>query len=180
MAVAPWNTEPYKEPGFRKKFPPFTEEEISTIVDSYINGGRSINSLAKETGRTSAAIRRVISNASKIDGDMSSVHSEGKVQSYLANIQWAMQACGEYLRTKTHPKTCPNDTAWFLFVQAKEEPKDFMAKASAAEAKNTDGESDKDVRASCKRSITEIEKFLKKIEEAEDEKIDNSEGSEKK
>ena len=92
------------------------------------------------------------------------VQSSGIEQSYRANINWALSAAGEFSRTGIEPKTCPNDAAWFLYQQAIDDPKDFMAKVSAVE-KSAESEDGKEDKKSTKKTLSEIESFLERLEE---------------
>lgn len=103
------------------------------------------------------------------------VESEGKKQSYRENINWAMEAAGEYLRTKVRPKICPNDSAWFLYCCAIEEPKDFLAKVSAVE-KSTEDPTGAESKKSTKKSLAEIETFLENLN-GKEEKSETTNGS---
>jgi hypothetical protein len=91
------------------------------------------------------------------------VVNEGKEQTYRESLNWALSAAGEFLRTGQRPTTCPNDAAWFLYVQAIDEPKDFMAKVAQVE-KGDNGEADRNTRLSAQRSIAEIEAMLAELE----------------
>jgi len=90
------------------------------------------------------------------------IESEDIVQSHRKNLQWAIKAAGKFLRTKQKPETCPNDAAFFLFMQAIDQPKEFMAKVTQIESKQEE-EEEADIKKSCKRSIEEIEKILEKL-----------------
>jgi hypothetical protein len=98
----------------------------------------------------------------------STIRSEGKQLSYRENLSWAMSTAGEFLRKGEEPKSCPNDQAYFLYVQAKEQPKDFMARLGQVESKGDDNREEKRLaRKSSKRSIEEIEGMLATLEEKE-------------
>jgi hypothetical protein len=84
--------------------------------------------------------------------------NEGRGLSHRENLLWAVEAAGEYLRTGAPPTSCPNSTAFFLFMQALEEPKDVFGKmtqiAIKADTERTEH------RAACKRSTDEIAEML--------------------
>ena len=84
----------------------------------------------------------------------------GVQQTHRENLQWAMNAAGEFMRTGQSPVKCPNNSAWFLYVQAVDEPKDFLAKVTSVESKADDGESTRQVKESTKNSLEEINAFL--------------------
>jgi hypothetical protein len=92
------------------------------------------------------------------------VVSEGIEQSHRENLRWAIEAAGRALRTGEAPKTAPNDSAYYLYRQALDEPKDFMGKVNQIEAK---GDSDADERASSKRlgqrTVAEINQMLENL-----------------
>jgi hypothetical protein len=63
------------------------------------------------------------------------IHVQDRDLSYRENLRWAANAAGLKLRTGKLPATCPNNTAYYLFKMAIEEPKDFMAKVTSVESK---------------------------------------------
>ena len=143
----------------------FSEEEKQLIAQRNADGA-SLNALAKEYGVSFSVIRNI---CIRILGDKSEVFCENKDQSYHENLDWALKAAGELLRTKTKPTSCPNNAAWFLFCQAKDDPNSFLTKFSQAEAKVND-ENEQTMRKMIKRSIAEIEFILKSLEKDDDEK----------
>lgn len=90
----------------------------------------------------------------------------GKECGYRENLKWALDAAGEYLRTKEHPTTAPNGSAWFFYRQALDEPKDFMAKFGQMEQKADDGK-DAGSRRETHKSIEELHGFLEELENEE-------------
>ena len=104
------------------------------------------------------------------------VRCEGKEQSYRENLRWAMNAAGEHVRTGEAPTSCPNNSAFYFYEQARSEPKDFLAKVGQIESKS-DGESEaqKNARLAGKRSITEIDGMLSELEiEPEEERVEDA------
>ncbi len=92
-------------------------------------------------------------------------------QSYRDSLRWAIEAAGAKLRLNRLPETCPNDTAFYLFRQAIEEPKDFMQKISQMELKvDKEDEALQNSRRSSKRSVEEIDSYLEELE-IEEERI---------
>jgi len=89
------------------------------------------------------------------------VHSENLEQSHHENLAWAIQAAGEQLRTGKDPETCPNDSAFYLYTQAKEGPKEFLARFTTIESKL--GDKDAPNRALSSRAIQEINELLTTI-----------------
>ena len=87
--------------------------------------------------------------------------SENIEQSYKENLSWAISAAGEHKRTNVPVRRCPNDEAFFLYQQALEDPKGFLARFSTAEAKITD--TDASDRLSTKRATDEIDGLLSTI-----------------
>ena len=92
------------------------------------------------------------------------VQSLGKEQTYRENINWALTAAGAFLRTREKPTECPNDAAWFLYNQACDEPKDFLAKVGAVE-KGAESSDDPEIKKSTRKTLAEIETFLEKLDE---------------
>lgn len=90
-----------------------------------------------------------------------SVLNEKKDQSYRENLAWAMQAAGEFLRTGEYPVTVPNDAAYYLFIQASENPKDFLSRVGQVESK-MDGtlEEQRLSKRAGNRSIAELDAML--------------------
>ena len=124
--------------------------------------GELTEHLAAEYGVSSSYIRKVLAKRHEAN----KIVCEGKEQSYLENVRWAMAAAGEFHRTGERPRSCPNDACWFLYTQAIDNPKDFMAKVGQAEAKADTGESERALRAAGQKSIAEIEAMLKTLEAA--------------
>ena len=89
---------------------------------------------------------------------------ENREQSYRQNLTWALESAGEFLRTKTQPTVCPNNSAWFLYVQAMNEPKDFMAKYFQIEKNAESEESEKETKDSTLKILHGVEDFLIKLE----------------
>ncbi|MCP4899999.1 MAG: hypothetical protein GY906_23775 [bacterium] len=101
------------------------------------------------------------------DGSSSpEVECEGKDLSHRENLKWAINAAGHYLRTGEKPTTAPNDAAYWLYQQAQDEPKDFLAKFNQVESKG-DSELDEQrkARSTGKRRIEEIDEMLSILEE---------------
>ena len=120
--------------------------------------GEAIGTLAKEFNVTWNSISKRCRPISTVI-----VLNEGKEQTYRENLNWAMNAAGEFLRAKRRPHTCPNDSAWFLYCQAIDEPKDFMAKVGQVELKSDNGESDRMAKVVGQRSVTEIDEMLNEL-----------------
>jgi len=89
--------------------------------------------------------------------------NEEKEQTYRENLNWAISAAGEFLRTNREPGKCPNNIAWFLYKQAIAEPKDFMAKVTQIESKIVDDITTQEINRSVKHSLQEIETFLENL-----------------
>jgi len=89
--------------------------------------------------------------------DAEGVVNEQKDLSYRESLAWATEAAGRFIRTGEAPSTCPNDTAFYLYRRAIEEPKDFLGKVNQLELKaKVDSGDEKEV----KRSIDEIDMML--------------------
>lgn len=106
---------------------------------------------------------------SKSDTESSSIHSDNVKQSYRENLRWAISAAGKQKRTGEDPETCPNDAAYYLFRQAKDDPKDFLSKIGQVESKSTSqDEISEDERRQATRSINEIDEMLETLNEEEE------------
>ena len=102
--------------------------------------------------------------------DTKSVPSDGRELSYRENIRWAAAAAGRWLRIRKEPESTPNDSAWFFYVMAKEEPKDFMTKISAVEAKDTgEGEDERVTRREGNRMIKQLDDMIGELSMIEGE-----------
>lgn len=93
------------------------------------------------------------------------IKSEGKEQSHRDNLNWAITAAGEFLRTGKDPATCPNDAAYYLYMQAKDQPKDFLSRFNQIESKSTESEEDRKSKKATRRSIEELESMLDTLDE---------------
>lgn len=92
---------------------------------------------------------------------MQPIRCENREQSHRENLAWAIQAAGERLRTGRDPATCPNDSAFYLYTQARDDPKDFLARFTSIEAKRGDGDSVN--RAQSGKAVSEINMMLSTI-----------------
>lgn len=91
-----------------------------------------------------------------------------KKQSYRDNLRWALNAAGEHQRSRVPPAECPNNSAWYLYTQAIQDPKDFLHKLGQVESKVLESERDlEDTKRQSKRSITELDEQLATLEEEE-------------
>lgn len=94
---------------------------------------------------------------------------EGKEQSYRESLRWAIESAGTYLRTGVQPASCPCDAAWYLYRQAVDEPKDFLAKLGQIESKvDLEAQGKSNIRKESGRSIAEIDSFLEELAQSED------------
>ena len=99
---------------------------------------------------------------------MSDIVCEGKDQSYRDSLRWAIDAAGAFLRTGRNPAICPCDAAWYVYKQALDEPKDFLAKVGQIESKGDQGdESQRSARKAGNRSISEIDLMLAELTPSE-------------
>jgi len=150
---------------------------VSTVTHNVIKnrfaGGDTITEIARDLGLTETTVRKHCSQGCQNNSNR--VESEGKQQTYRENLAWALNAAGEYMRTKARQKTCPNDSAWFLYCAALEEPKDFLAKVSAVE-KSADDTEGKEFKRSTRKSLEEIERFLEDLDYGKEEKSETAVG----
>jgi hypothetical protein len=98
------------------------------------------------------------------------VACENIKQSYRDSLRWAITAAGKHLRTGVGPSKVPCDAAWWLYQQAIEEPKDFMAKVSQIEAKaDAEYEAERMARQVGTKSMAEIDEMLSELDRQENE-----------
>ena len=90
------------------------------------------------------------------------VECDGKELTYRENLTWAAEAAGNERRTSIPPDKCPNDTAYWLYTQARDASKEFMSKLSAIEVRNVNPD-DAVGRRAAKRSIEDIDVMLKEL-----------------
>jgi gas vesicle protein len=133
--------------------------EIVEDIKRLRNEGASMKDTADKLGISFTSARKYAPK------ETSAIVMENKEQSYRENLAWAMNAIGEFLRTHRNPITCPNNAAWFMYVQAQDEPKDFLAKVSAVEKSADDSDKSKDIRQGCRKTLSEIQLFLDKLRE---------------
>lgn len=81
-------------------------------------------------------------------------------QTLRDNAQWAIAAAGETSRTGQLPKECPNDQAYFMYLQAKENPKEFFARFAQIESKSKESST---FKHHCQLSIEEISEMIDEI-----------------
>jgi len=90
---------------------------------------------------------------------------DGHEQSYRDNLRWAIEAAGVYMRTKAQPEKCPNNAAYYLYTQAIEAPKDFMAKVGQIESKeDTEAKNKANIRKESRKSVDEINEYLDELD----------------
>lgn len=91
-----------------------------------------------------------------------------KKQSYRDNLRWALSAAGELQMLGVQPAECPNNSAYYLYTQALEDPKDFLQKIGQVESKVLESERElEDTKRQSKRSISELDEQLATLEEEE-------------
>jgi len=81
-------------------------------------------------------------------------------QTLRENAQWAIAAAGEKHRTGRNPTECPNNSAYFMYLQAVDNPKDFFAKFSQIEGKSSEVST---FKRACQLSIKEIDEMIDEI-----------------
>ncbi|KKK85200.1 hypothetical protein LCGC14_2775680 [marine sediment metagenome] len=84
-------------------------------------------------------------------------------QPFRENLAWAIQAAGLLLRTGEKPKECPNDSAFFLYSQACDDPKGFLGRFAQIEGKSVEDKEDNELQKATKRSVAEIEEQLQML-----------------
>lgn len=95
----------------------------------------------------------------------------GEETPYREQLRWALQTAGEFASHEKEPATCPCWGAYYLYIQARENPKEFMAKLGQAESKvDADAERSAGTKKSSKRSVEEINEMLDELLNDEPEK----------
>jgi hypothetical protein len=147
-----------------------TNRQREEVVRRWLEG-ESAKKLAENFDTTAATITKVLNKAKAIrvpsianPSTQTNLPTEcaDKEQSYRENLRWAIDAAGEFHRTGKRPAICPNNSAWYLFIQATKDPKDFLGKIGQIESKGED-DSDKELRTSTQHSIEEINTFLEEL-----------------
>jgi hypothetical protein len=91
---------------------------------------------------------------------------ENVEMSYRDCLRWAASAAGTKLRSGVEPHRCPNDTCFYLYRMAIEEPKDFMGKLSQLESKvDKEEEGRQNRRKEARLSAEEIHSYLETLKE---------------
>jgi hypothetical protein len=151
---------------------PLTEEELKDVGERWING-EPISRLSKEFEMSDTGLRYQIDKAGykrSTPATPAEFHQivicENKEQTYRQNLRWAIDAAGDFHRTGHKPKGCPNNSAWFLYVQAVKDPKDFLGKIGQVESKGED-DPNKELRIFTQHSIEEIDVFLESLQQEE-------------
>lgn len=80
------------------------------------------------------------------------------------NLNWAMEAAGRFLRTSESPRECPNDSAYYLYRRAVDEPKEFLMRLGQVEGKSADA-GQTGIKTETKRSVKELDQMLAAHEE---------------
>ncbi|MFH1685599.1 MAG: hypothetical protein ABH983_04805, partial [Candidatus Micrarchaeota archaeon] len=106
-------------------------------------------------------------------GKLKDIENQNLDWSYRENLSWAMEAAGKYMRTNCAPASCPNNSAWFLYRQAIENPKDFMMRIGQIENKSETPE-DRIYKKIQKKSIAELDAMLEELEEISQEEIERN------
>jgi hypothetical protein len=145
--------------------PQLTPEQIAEMQKRYA-AGETISELVRAYGKCRATVQRwcgpVLLNVDKPKQEKR-VLSEGIEQTYRENLRWALNAAGEFALTGLRPDTCPNHSAWFLYTQAVDEPKDFMAKVAQMESKVDVSEEEQEMKRGSRKTIEEIHQLLESV-----------------
>lgn len=93
---------------------------------------------------------------------------EERKQSYREDLDWAIEAAGKLRNTGEVPEVCPNYTAFYLYQEARDNPKEFLAKFTQVVNRGNDElEDQRRSRKSGERVVSEIEEMLSTLEEIE-------------
>ncbi len=99
---------------------------------------------------------------------MEGIECDDKEQSHRENLTWAIEAAGKKLRTGDDPEVAPNNAAYYLYCQARDEPKDFLGKFQQVDMRSGDDlEEQRLAKKSGQRSIEEINEMLQTLTEGE-------------
>jgi len=80
---------------------------------------------------------------------------------YREQLRWALATAGEFISSGKEPLTCPCWGAYYLYDQARENPKEFMAKLGQAESKiDAEAERNAGTKKSSRRNVEEIGEML--------------------
>ena len=166
----------------------FTPERLAKMIGRY-ESGASQKELARDFETTVATISKYVKKAgvhrpnktpedkrkepgackpsNKFPGPhiQQKVVSEGKKQTFRKDLAWAIQAAGLFLRTREAPFICPNDSAFFLYQQACDNPKDFMAKFAQIESRAENSKDSSKADKAAKLAISDIEEQLKALDD---------------
>ena len=129
--------------------------------------GDSIAQIAKDFMCKEETVRKHVTQNKQVKGQ--SIQSEDKKQTYRENLAWAIDAAGNYLRSRQLPTICPNNAAYFLFRQAIKDPKDFLGKVGQIERDNS-GDDSKEDKKSTKKTLSEIQSFLEGLSNEEEKR----------
>lgn len=148
----------------------------SMLVKEYrkhggLNYGQAIIEAAKEFPCLERLVQEYDSTPIKKEKESTGeVQVEGRELSHRENLNWAIEAAGKFQRIREKPKSVPNDSAFYLYHLAIDEPKDFLGKFNQIEARGDDEqEKQQQIRKRGQRTIDEINDMLKTLEEEETE-----------
>jgi len=149
-----------------------TDRLKEQVVERWI-GGESGKHLAKCFDTTEGVITSILNDAKAVRPKRQPKPKEPegvlclkKEQSYRENLRWAIDAAGEHLRSGKQPAACPNNSSWYLYMQAVKDPKDFLGRVGQIESKGEE-DPDRELRTSTKHSIEEINMFLESLQQEE-------------
>jgi len=95
------------------------------------------------------------------------ISNENVEQTHRQNLNWAIAAAGEFKRTGVKPSSCPNDSAFFLYEAAINDPDKFLQRFTTVESK-VDDSGDRADRVASGRSLEEITEMLASLGEEEE------------
>jgi DNA-directed RNA polymerase specialized sigma24 family protein len=150
-----------------------TDRQREEVVRRWV-AGEPVSKLSQEFDTTSATIQKVLNKAKAIrpgtpvtpEGLNEIALCEEREQTYRENLRWAIESAGEQHRSGKRPTSCPNNSAWYLFIQAIKAPKDFLGRVGQIESKEED-DPNRELRTSTKHSVEEIEMFLQELQQEE-------------
>lgn len=99
----------------------------------------------------------------KMDG----IECDGQELTHAENLVWAMNAAGNFFRTKEPPEKCPNNSAYFLYRQAIDDGDKFMAKYQQMMLDKAKKPEDESIKRGAQKSIAEISSMLETLGEEE-------------
>jgi len=96
------------------------------------------------------------------------IQCDERETSYKDQIEWALARAGEHAATGREPDFCPNWGSYYLYVQARDNNKEFMSRLGQIQTKREEDSDEKKLnKKNTKRSIDEINEMLDSLDSEE-------------